>query len=248
MIRSVGSCVCLSVVTGTMIQYIPQESFLQYETVFAGQEQETNTQGKDPQKRAQDAVRRFLSGDPLERQRAQELLNQLGQDALPSILSVVALRPHRLDASGEKDGIQELLRGVQPEIAAPYFIEIVENQPVDDLFEMPIPAERALILIGPAAVPYVIDSMQTIRKRLEASEFGGPPVTEEHKRVFFNAETVKVQRRDAVVLGEIGDVRAKGPLKALFEPPNDPYVIERIKSEVDEALERIEKKNRPEQR
>ena len=248
MIRSVGSRVCLFIVTGALIQYVPRESLVRCETVFAGDDQDANEQAKDIQKRAQDAVQRFLSRDPLERQRAKEVLNQLGKQALPSLLSLVAVQPYHGETLEQWYDMQELLRSVQPEIAAPYFIEILENQEADKLFEMPIPAARALILIGPAAVPYVIGSMQTIRKRLEASKFGGPAPTEEEKRFFYNYRTVKVQRRDAVVLGEIGDVRAKEPLEALLEPPNDPYVIGNIRWQVQDALDRIEKKKRPDPR
>src|SRR5262249_53550653 len=146
MTRRLKRSICLFVLATALIQYASRESFVWCDSVFSdGRDGNEQAQDKDANKRTQDALGRYLSGDPQERQRAKEDLSQLGKDALPTLLSFVALQPFHLGASKQWYDIQELLRFVPPEIAAPYSIEILENKWVDDLFEMPIPAQRALI-------------------------------------------------------------------------------------------------------
>ena len=196
----------------------------------------SGSQNKKEQLR--EAAQGLRSGDPDSRQRAKGTLIKLGARSLPVLLPLLGeMMP------GQTNDIREILQSIPPAQAVPYFIHVLEQRPVDNLIVKITADLEALILIGPVAIPYLVESMETIGTRIRSTRFAGPPISEEQKQAIFVGEAFKVQSRIALVLGEIGDASATDPLKRLLEPPNDPSMIENLRPEVEMALEKIEKKS-----
>lgn len=164
------------------------------------------------------AVKQLQSPKEAERQAAKETLIQLGSSAIPPLVKVLKdlvanqNRSYVIPDEDEEAEIQsrlqpdvyELLGRLHAEEAVPLLIKAMEERQPYKLSEYCDLDMRALVEIGPAAVPRLIESMEEAETTAEQNEHEGLQVT-----------ALMIKLRAGMVLGDIGDVRALPILEKL---------------------------------
>jgi ABC-type transporter Mla MlaB component len=120
-----------------------------------------------------------------------------------------------------KRDILEILGRLRAEEAVPLLIRIMERRAIYSAIERMSPEMNTLAQIGTAAVPQLIEAIETASQRSASVGFADPSLTEEEKTSLRSIETFKIQVRAALTLGEIGDARALPILRRLMEESND---------------------------
>lgn len=122
----------------------------------------------------------------------------------------------QLEISGRlKNDVMELLGQLRAEEAVPILIRLMEERPVDNLWEKMRYDMKALVAIGSAAVPQLIESIKNAKDTA--------------KRNWQPIPAYRIQVRAAIVLGMIGDERALPVLEELLRQENDMLVDLAIK-------------------
>lgn len=120
-----------------------------------------------------------------------------------------------------KQDVCELLGRLKAEEATGILIESMEDWPSSESWENMNPAMSALVEIGSAAVPKIIEALETARRRAAATPFADRQPSD----FFVKAETAKYQARSAMVLGDIGDARALSVLESLETSTDSQWLL-----------------------
>lgn len=97
---------------------------------------------------------------------------------------------------------------------------------------------RALIEIGPPAVPPLIDEIERVSAKISAAE-SDQKHTADEINVLIARTVARIQNKMVIVLGEIGDERAMPVLEKLLDPTRNPLLLDLETDYVKEALDRI---------
>jgi len=196
-------------------------------------------------------IARLRSSDARERAAAKEKILQEGPTAVPLLVSLLrdltfppgakATEKGTFETWRLKDDIVELLGRLKAEGAIPLLITLMGQKDIGGPWEMFSPEMRALVQIGPPAVPYLISSIENAEVTARAREFADDPIfTDEVKQRIRKTFVFQIQSRASIVLGEIGDARALPILRKLRRTRNDEFLL----PYVERAIEKIQSKIR----
>lgn len=136
------------------------------------------------------------------------------------------------------EDVCELLGSLHAQEAIPILIEAMEQEEsVSGNWERMNPPMEALVKIGSASVPKAIEALETAEPRESAVRYadGTTPSTFRRK-----TNIATDQARAALVLGEIGDVRALPSLESFLRTTDNQWLM----SYFEEAIKKIKKKNK----
>ena len=184
------------------------------------------------------AIKQLQATDEAERQAAKKKLLELGASAIPPLLVILKdldshrgyivpddkeeakkLKEESLRLGQLEYDVEELLGKLHAEEAIPLLIKIMEERTAFNALEKMCPEMYALVEIGPAAVPKLIESIENAQARA--------------RRLDNSMPSLPIQRRAAIVLGRIGDRRALPILERLLKETKLVdfwYAVEQIKT------------------
>ena len=126
-----------------------------------------------------------------------------------------------------KEDFCELLGRLRAEEAVAALIEAMETWSGGDSWENSNPAMEALQKIGSAAVPDIIEAVDSAKARAAIPKGEGYP-----SDFFISTEAGKNQARASMVLGEIGDARALPVLERLENSTDSEWLLPYLRSAI----------------
>lgn len=125
-----------------------------------------------------------------------------------------------------KRDVCELLGRLKAEEAISILIEAMEDEDSIGSWEITSPPMHALIEMGGAAVPRLLEAMETAEARVFTRQSSSePPLSEEARTRIARIELFQIQARSSIVLGQIGDARALPVLERVLGSTNDSVLI-----------------------
>jgi hypothetical protein len=136
-----------------------------------------------------------------------------------------------------EEDVCKLLGRLQAEDAIPILIEAMEHEPSESLkWENMNPAMEALINMGSASIPRVIEAMETAESRESAVRYADGALPSEYR---IKTISVRHQARAIMVLGEIGNAQSLSVLEKLQSTTESNFLFPYLK----DAIDNIKKKN-----
>jgi HEAT repeat protein len=139
--------------------------------------------------------------------------------------------PHTKSTS--ENAIYEVLGQLHAAEAVPLLVTIMEEEEVHDMIQGMSPVMRGLAEIGPAAVPRLVESIDTAASKAKALLSSG--LSEERRQSDLIQEG-RIELRATLVLRAIGDPRAIPALERLQQATNNWFIAR----EAREAVESIQ--------
>ena len=169
----------------------------------------------------------------------KELNNHAGERSLSAADYVAEQRKQSLDAhakSMSENAIYDVLGQLHAAEAVPLLVIIMEEEEIDNLFQGMSPVMRALAQIGDAAVPRLIESIDTAAVLLASRR------TQEALGNLVRGkgaiELGRIQLRATLVLGEIGDPRAVPALQRLQATTDNSFIAREASDAIDSIKNR----------
>jgi HEAT repeat protein len=137
-----------------------------------------------------------------------------------------------------KNDLYELLGRLHAKEAVPLLISIMEQEEISDLIQGMTPVMRALAEIGPAAVPEIIESLESAEATASAQLISSSGLAEDERQRRLDWATGRIQLRNVLVLREIGSPEAIPYLEELRAKTSNEFIIREVQS----AIKKIQDK------
>ncbi|MEK6410028.1 MAG: hypothetical protein AABN34_24150 [Acidobacteriota bacterium] len=175
----------------------------------------------------------------------KDLTNQTGKTLPTTSPGSLRVQANRANDAGTKsraeNAIYEILGRLRAAEAVPLLVAIMEHEEIDDMIQGMSPVMRALAEIGPAAVPQLIESIDSAKLTASASpELLVSDLTEETRQRNLAWIKGRIELRAILVLVAIGDPRAIPTLHWLQKTADNSF----IETQARNAAQRIQNTTR----